>query len=174
MIFVTVGTHEQQFDRLVRYMDEWAGRNDEEVIIQTGYSRYKPVNCEYSSLMPFEKIRELAEKARIVISHGGPSTFIIPLQSGRIPVIVPRRAEFNEHINDHQLQFCRELNKRWENVIVVEDIDKLEDVIKSYDDITRDIRSDYKSNNKRFCMRFEKMVESMHIRPVKRRNTRKK
>ena len=24
MIFVTVGTHEQQFNRLVQYMDKWA------------------------------------------------------------------------------------------------------------------------------------------------------
>ncbi|MCR5251555.1 MAG: multidrug MFS transporter [Lachnospiraceae bacterium] len=172
MIFVTVGTHEQQFDRLVRYMDEWAGRNDEKVIIQTGYSRYNPENCECSSLLPHEKMMELAAEARIVISHGGPSSFIIPLQAGRIPIVVPRRAEFNEHINDHQLQFCRELAKRWENVIVVEDIDKLADVIGSYEDLTKDIRNDYKSNNENFCREFESLVASMNIRPRKRRNDR--
>ena len=38
MIFVTVGTHEQQFDRLVEYMDYWAGEHTEDVIIQTGFS----------------------------------------------------------------------------------------------------------------------------------------
>ena len=161
MIFVTVGTHEQQFDRLVKYMDEWAGKNDEEVIIQTGYSRYKPVNCRYKSLISYDKMTELAGKARIVISHGGPSTFIIPLQAGKIPIVVPRMAEFNEHINDHQLQFCRELAKRWDNVIVVENVDKLEDVIERYNDITRDIMNDYKSNNERFCTEFEKIVGSL-------------
>lgn len=36
MIFVTVGTHEQQFNRLVEYMDKWAIKNDEEVVIQIG------------------------------------------------------------------------------------------------------------------------------------------
>ena len=30
MIFVTVGTHEQSFDRLIDYMDKWAGEHDEE------------------------------------------------------------------------------------------------------------------------------------------------
>ena len=40
MIFVTVGTHEQPFNRLVKYMDEWAAEHDEAVIIQTGYSTY--------------------------------------------------------------------------------------------------------------------------------------
>lgn len=41
MIFVTVGTHEQQFNRLVEYMDKWAIKNDEEVVIQIGYALYK-------------------------------------------------------------------------------------------------------------------------------------
>ena len=40
MIFVTVGTHEQPFDRLIQKIDEWKrnGIVNEEVIIQTGYS----------------------------------------------------------------------------------------------------------------------------------------
>ena len=169
MIFVTVGTHEQQFDRLVRYMDEWAGWNDEEVIIQTGYSRYKPLNCRYHSMISYDKMTELAAKARIVISHGGPASFIIPLKAGKVPVIVPRRSEYNEHINDHQLLFCRELSKRWKDIIVVEDTDELGDVIGRYEEITKDITVDYKSNNERFCRRFERIVESMNFGPGKKK-----
>ena len=161
MIFVTVGTHEQQFDRLVKYMDGWAGRNDEDVVIQTGYSRYEPVNCRFSSLMPYEELAELSDKARLVISHGGPSSFIIPLKAGKVPVIVPRRAEFNEHINDHQLDFCRELAKRWDNIIVVEDINELGNVIERYDELTKDIRSVFRSNNDRFCAEFEGIIEGL-------------
>ena len=52
MIFVTVGTHEQQFNRLVECMDKWAGENDEEVVIQTGYSTYEPKNAKWSKLYP--------------------------------------------------------------------------------------------------------------------------
>ena len=42
MIFVTVGTHEQAFDRLIKYIDDLKikGVIKEEVIIQTGYSNY--------------------------------------------------------------------------------------------------------------------------------------
>lgn len=41
MIFVTVGTHEQQFDRLVRCVDRLKaeGKITEEVMIQTGFSK---------------------------------------------------------------------------------------------------------------------------------------
>ena len=49
MIFVTVGTHEQPFDRLVKYIDELVkvGEIKEEVVIQAGYSTYEPVHCKW-------------------------------------------------------------------------------------------------------------------------------
>ena len=49
MIFVTVGTHEQPFNRLVEYIDKLKekGKIEEEVIIQTGYSTYQPQYCEW-------------------------------------------------------------------------------------------------------------------------------
>ena len=48
MIFVTVGTHEQPFNRLIKYMDQFAMRMElgEDVIIQTGYSTYEPKRSE--------------------------------------------------------------------------------------------------------------------------------
>lgn len=29
----------------------------------------------------------------------------MPLQVGKIPIVVPRKYEFNEHVNDHQVNF---------------------------------------------------------------------
>lgn len=42
MIFVTVGTHEQQFNRLIKEVDRLKGTGaiDQEVFIQTGYSDF--------------------------------------------------------------------------------------------------------------------------------------
>lgn len=44
MIFVTVGTHEQPFNRLVKAVDELKrdGVITEDVIMQTGFSTYEP------------------------------------------------------------------------------------------------------------------------------------
>ena len=45
MIFVTVGTHEQGFDRLIKEIDRLKEQNviEEDVIIQKGYTEYEPM-----------------------------------------------------------------------------------------------------------------------------------
>ena len=119
MIFVTVGTHEQSFDRLVGYMDNWAEKHDEKVIIQTGYSTFEPEHCEWKRSYPYQRMLQMISESRIVITHGGPSSFIIPLQSSKIPIVVPRKKKFHEHINDHQVEFSRQFAQRQGNIIVI-------------------------------------------------------
>ena len=161
MIFVTVGTHEQPFNRLIEYMDKWAKENDEQVIIQIGFSTYEPKYCEWSKMYPYEKIEKIVDEARIVITHGGPSSFIRPLVIGKIPIVVPRKAEFNEHVNNHQVDFSHEIEERQGNIIVVDDVDKLGEVIENYDDIVLNKKNSLVSNNERFCMEFEQIVDEL-------------
>lgn len=49
MIFVSVGTHEQPFDRLIKYIDNMKKENivEDEIIIQTGFSTYIPQYCKW-------------------------------------------------------------------------------------------------------------------------------
>lgn len=56
MIFVTVGTHEQPFNRLIKKIDELKkdGIINEDVIIQTGFSTYEPKYCQWSKLIPYQ------------------------------------------------------------------------------------------------------------------------
>ena len=48
MIFVTVGTHEQPFNRLIKAVDELKrdGVITEDVVMQTGFSTYEPKYCK--------------------------------------------------------------------------------------------------------------------------------
>lgn len=161
MIFVTVGTHEQPFNRLVEYMDKWAETHDEKVIMQTGFSTYEPKHCEWSKLYPFETMKKLVDDARIVVTHGGPSSFIMPLQVGKVPIVVPRVKELNEHVNDHQLAFAKAVAERQGNIIVVENIDKLGDVIDNYDQKVSALKNELSSNNDRFCSEFEKLIDNL-------------
>lgn len=161
MIFVTVGTHEQPFNRLVEYMDKWAAEHDEEVIMQTGFSTYEPKHCEWSKLYPYSQMVELVEKARIVITHGGPSSFIMPLQIGKIPIVVPRKKEFDEHVNDHQVEFSKAVAERQGNIIVVEDVDKIADTIDNYVNTVESMPAALYSNNTLFNKKLSKMVAGM-------------
>lgn len=163
MIFVTVGTHEQPFNRLVKCVDDLKkdGTITEEVIIQTGYSTYEPRYCKWKKLFPYQEMLKLVEKARIVITHGGPSSFIMPLQIGRTPIVVPRRHEFNEHVNNHQVSFANAVAERMGTIIVVDDIDKLGETIRNYSVIIDGMKNSLKSNNEKFNDNLEKIVNEM-------------
>ena len=164
MIFVTVGTHEQPFDRLIKKIDELKRDNiiKEEVIIQTGFSTYEPQYCKWSKLIPYDEMTRNVENARIVITHGGPASFIMPLQIGKTPIVVPRQKQYNEHVNDHQLEFARNVAERMGTILVVENIDKLGEIITNYDNIIESMSGNMKSNNLKFNTELERLVEELY------------
>ncbi|HBY92134.1 MAG TPA: multidrug MFS transporter [Streptococcus sp.] len=160
MIFVTVGTHEQPFNRLIQEVDHLVetGVIKEEVFIQTGYSIYEPKFCQWSRLISFDQMSKFMQKADIIITHGGPASFIMPLQIGKTPIVVPRQHRFDEHVNDHQVEFARNVARRMGTIIPVEDISTLGDVIKKYDVIVAKMGHGMSSNNEKFCKELENLV----------------
>ena len=163
MIFITVGTHEQPFDRLLKCIDKLVedGIISEEIVCQKGYTDYEPKNYKSEKLISYEKMQENIEKARIVITHGGPASFIAPLSIGKIPIVVPRKKEFNEHINNHQLEFSKEVAKRMKNIIVVETEEELKNAIINYDKIVKQLSNKNNSNNKAFIKRLITEIEGI-------------
>lgn len=160
MIFVTVGTHEQPFNRLIKAVDELKrdGIITEDVIMQTGFSTYEPKYCKWSKLIPYQDMVKNVENAHIVITHGGPASFIMPLQIGKTPIVVPRQYIFGEHVNDHQVEFARNVAERMGTIIPVEDISTLGDIITNYDEIAANMGRGISSNNIRFNKSLEKIV----------------
>lgn len=163
MIFVTVGTHEQPFNRLVEAVDMLAqqGVLTEEVIIQTGYSTYTPQHCKWQNLFPYAQMEEMVRQARIVVTHGGPASFMMPLQMGKVPVVVPRQHRFGEHVNDHQMEFCKALSQRQGNLLLVEDIADLSRVLTEYDVLAARCAGCTDSNNAAFNARFGQLMEEL-------------
>ena len=157
MIFVTVGTHEQPFNRLVKAVDELKrdGIITEDVIMQTGFSTYEPKYCQWSKLLPYQQMIKNVEDARIVITHGGPASFIMPLQIGKTPIVVPRQHRFDEHVNDHQVEFARNVAWRIGTIIPVGD------VIKKYDVFVAKMGHGMSSNNEKFCKELEKIIREL-------------
>ncbi len=161
MIFVTVGTHEQPFDRLAEAVDDLARTLDEEVVIQTGYCTYVPKYCTYSKFYPYSRMLELVEQARIVVTHGGPSSFIMPLQVGKTPIVVPRQEKYGEHVNDHQLEFALQVQQRQKNILVVTDVAELPAYIDHYEDYAAQTANGVASNNEAFVERFAQIAKTL-------------
>ncbi|QZO08498.1 glycosyltransferase [Enterococcus raffinosus] len=151
MIFVTVGTHEQGFERLIEAVDNLKrdGVLQEDIYMQIGFSKYKPLHCKWDRFMDFEQMKIFESKAKIVITHGGPSTFMEVLNLGKTPIVVPRQKKFDEHINDHQILFAKKVKEKGYPIIVVDDICDLKKVIFNATEI-----ENIKSNNNNFLKGF--------------------
>ena len=160
MIFATVGTHEQPFDRLIKALDDLVcqGKIQEEVLIQTGFSTYEPKYCQWSRMLPLHEMQASVQKARIVITHGGPASFMLPLQMGKIPVVVPRQARFGEHVNDHQVDFVRQLSERTDLILPVYEIETLGNVILGFEKTAAKGVKTIHSHNEAFNQALEQII----------------
>ena len=110
MILVTIGLM-YGFDRLIKEMDEIAGRIDEEVIMQIGETEYEPKNTKHFRFAPREKMGGLYEDARVVVCHAGVGSILTALEHDKPVIAVPRRKKYSEHVDDHQLDIAGEMEK---------------------------------------------------------------
>ncbi|MFW5411777.1 PssE/Cps14G family polysaccharide biosynthesis glycosyltransferase [Aerococcus urinaeequi] len=141
MIFITVGSREYPFDRLLKEVDyllETSGIN-EKVFAQIGQSTYIPKHFAFKRFISQEEFSKYQDEAHIIISHGGTGSLIGALKKEKKVIAVPRLAKFKEHIDDHQMQVSSVLHE--ENfLLMVTDIKKLGVAIKELDSNTVQIR----------------------------------
>ncbi|HFR3671705.1 TPA: glycosyltransferase, partial [Streptococcus suis] len=124
MIFVTVGTHEQQFNRLIKEIDllKKNGSINDEIFIQTGFSTYEPKYCTWKNLLSYSEMEDYMLKADIVVTHGGPASFMDAMSKGKTTIVVPRQKKYGEHVNDHQLEFCKKIVEKGYELTMVKDV----------------------------------------------------
>ena len=163
MIFVTVGTHEQQFNRLVKAVDDLKrdGVIEEDVFIQTGYSTYEPKYCKSKKFLTYKEMEKLYKNSDIIITHGGPASFMKALQYKKIPIVVPRQVKFKEHVNNHQVDFCKSVYNRFSNILLVEDINTIRDLLLNYDSIFKKEKMPCSQNNLFFNKNFETLLKEV-------------
>ncbi|MCK9582978.1 MAG: hypothetical protein M0Q46_05165 [Endomicrobiales bacterium] len=126
MIFVTVGSMVQGFDRLIKSIDLIAEITGLDFYVQTGCSNYKPLNCKYSKYVAYNESENLIRNCQLLICHAGIGTLILAKKYSKKTVIVPRFAKFKEHFNDHQSEICKIIeSENRPNIAVVWDINNL-------------------------------------------------
>ena len=129
MIFVTVGTHNQQFNRLLIEIDRLVEKGKiKNVIAQIGYSTYAPKNYKWFRFLNFEGMVKLQKRADIIITHAGVGSIMTALDIDKPTIVVPRLSKYKEHVDNHQLFTTKELEKT-DKVIAVYDINNLSKAI---------------------------------------------
>jgi len=132
VIFVTVGTHDEGFHRLVKAMDELTTSLDEKVMIQYGATEYDCKNASSFQFCSYEEMVKYIEQSDCVVCHGGAGTILDCLRLEKPVIVVPRQKQYGEVIDDHEFELASALSNR-EDVLLVREISKLETTISQLD-----------------------------------------
>jgi UDP-N-acetylglucosamine transferase subunit ALG13 len=118
-----VGT-QLPFDRLVRVVDEWAGRTGRtDVVAQVGPGKFVP---QYIQAQPYISPPQFArnvDEAELIISHAGMGTILNALGVGKPILVLPRLAKLGEHRNDHQLATARRFKELGRIMVAMDEAD---------------------------------------------------
>ena len=133
-LVVTVGTDHHRFDRLIGWVDAWAADHpDVDVLAQHGTAT-APQSCQAVVMLGYDELVAAMADADVVVAQGGPATVMDARSVGRRPIVVPRRAQFDEVVDDHQVAFAHWMAER-ELVWIAEDEAGLREQV---DDALRD------------------------------------
>jgi len=131
MIFVTLGTHDKPFTRLLKKIDEEIikGNIKDKVVVQAGFTKYKSKNMEILDLIPMDKFSDYIKKADLIITHGGVGSIMTSLKLKKKVIAVARLSKYHEVVNDHQIQIIENFNEAG-YIIGVTDMDNLDKALK--------------------------------------------
>ena len=107
LVFVTVGTDHHRFERLIDSIAKWNARNPGiRIVVQHG-NAHAIDGVECSAFLAPERFHELLATASAVVCPGGPGAIMETRAAGLRPIVMPRRGDLGEHVDNHQLAFSR-------------------------------------------------------------------
>lgn len=114
MIFVTLGTQNNSFHRLLEEIQKNIdnGKIKEEVIVQNGYTKFESSKMKLIKEISQDEFNRLIDQANLVITHGGVGSIISAITKGKKVIAVPRLKKYNEHVNDHQIEIIDSFNEK--------------------------------------------------------------
>jgi UDP-N-acetylglucosamine transferase subunit ALG13 len=134
MVFATIGTQKQRFDRFLDIILKSKELQNENIVAQMGGNNYDKINdrIEIKSFISSDEFEKYMNESDFVICHGGVGTIFTALEKGKKVIVIPRLKKYGEHINDHQVDICKQLQD--EGYIVYlsdgEDIDDKINILK--------------------------------------------
>lgn len=150
MIFVTVGT-EYPFDRLIRTVDSLFGSGALEgpAFAQIGAGTFRPSNIESVDWLSRTDFEARLASADAVIGHAGMGTILSCVGAGKPLLVLPRRGEFGETVNDHQLWTVERLTNSGLFLVARDEHELAEKAV-----LLRGFRSDVKKSSRPALVQF--------------------
>lgn len=113
MIFITTGSRNFQFNRLLKAVDEAVSEGiiQDKVFAQIGASDYKIQNYGYTEFMNHDEFNQQIYNCDIVVTHGGTGVIVNSVKAGKHVVAVPRLPLYGEVVDDHQIELIKVFEK---------------------------------------------------------------
>lgn len=157
MIFITLGTQDKSFERLLIKIDEMINKGiiNGEVVVQAGSTKYKSENMNIFDYINMDEFNGYIENCDFMITHGGVGTIINGINHGKKVLAVARREKYGEHENDHQVEITKKFTDMGYIVGCI-DVDELEDKYPCLEEL---VVKPYQSNNLKFCNIIENLIK---------------
>ena len=159
MILVTLGTQDKPFSRLIEAVEKQIelGNIKDEVIVQSGCTKYESDKMKIIDYIPIKEFGDLLKKADFIITHAGVGSIIEGLKNNKKVIVVARKKEYGEHVNNHQEQILENFGEKGYIIPVY----NLEDLNKGLEKVERFKPKEFKGNNTIFLDKLEKEIENL-------------
>lgn len=157
MIFVTLGTQDKSFTRLLEAIENKikTGKITDEVIVQAGTTKYKSKYMKIYKLLSIKKFEEYINSCDLLITHGGVGSILGGLKLHKKVIAAARLKKYDEHESDHQIEIVDEFSKL-NYILKLDNFDEIDKVILK----ARNKKfKEYKSNNEKFVELISDIIE---------------
>ena len=157
MIFVSLGTQDKSFSRLLELLDKEINKGiiTDNIIVQAGYTKYKSSNMEIFDYGSKEEFNDYIKNCDILITHGGVGSIFTGLKNNKKVLVMPRLAKYKEQHNDHQLEIVEEFTKMG-YILSFNDTKSFE---KAYKKVNSFKPKKYKSNTQNMIKLIEEFID---------------
>lgn len=157
MIFVTVGTQDKPFVRIIQAVEKAVieGKITDEVVVQAGNTKYESKVLNVLNYVPFDEFNKYLSEADIIITHGGVGSILNALKLKKKVIAVPRLKRYGEHINDHQLQVIQKMTMQG-YILSCEDENEIVAKLKEAEKFKV---KEYTSNTEKFIVKFKEVLD---------------
>ena len=121
--FVSVGNATQPFTRLLDGIADIARELPQPVFVQSGSTPFHCEDCQSTPWLAMSDFESRVSGSELLILHAGAGSVIHAVRAGKVPVVMPRLARHGELVDDHQVEFARELERAGRIVVAGEPAD---------------------------------------------------